>query len=115
MNYGKDWPAPVPYPPKRQAERDWFINHVKGFVDVMDAEQLKEIRDYADGKLLGMLRGAAEGMVAAFDERPPGEDPEVTRITRESALNVAKEDLGWGPRGEEDEDVSTRTAPDTAV
>lgn len=37
----------------------------------------------------------AESMVAAFDEFPIGTPDDIIQITRECALSVAKQDLGW--------------------
>lgn len=42
-----------------------------------------------------LYRDAAEGMVAAFDTRPEGEPEDITHVTRECAMSVAKKDLGW--------------------
>lgn len=86
----------------RARDRAQFMAMVKERVDMMDAGQLQELSEYVSRLLVSELRTAAEGMVAAFDERPPAEPAAVTETTREAALRTAKQILGW-PLGDEEE------------
>jgi hypothetical protein len=75
-------------------EQQKYVDYIKPYIESMTLEQLKAVRTYAGEVFERELRLAAEGMVAAFDERPSGEPEDITRTTQECALNTAKQILG---------------------
>lgn len=63
---------------------------IKDFKDVVRGrELLRRLKDEVK-----LWKEQTESLVAAFDRDDYG-DEEVVRVTRECALNVAKEELGW--------------------